>query len=254
MSNFDRNSSFSYGRGVARPTTLEIDQGLRAYMLGVYNYMTLGLGVTGLVALGVYMLAVTKTGGVTELTPFGAAIFRGPIFFLLAFAPVGFVFYLSASLNRISAATARNVFLAFAALMGVSLSVLLVKFTGMSVARIFFITAAAFSGLSLYGYTTKRDLSGFGAFLVMGVWGLLIAGVVNMFLLSSGLQFAMSIISVLVFAGLTAWDTQSIKDMYLADEGYEAVQKKSIYGALMLYMDFIVMFQNLLYLMGDRNE
>jgi FtsH-binding integral membrane protein len=255
MSNFDRNTSFGYGRGVARPTTAEIDQGLRAYMLGVYNYMTLGLGVTGLVALGTYMLAVAKTApGALALTPFGQMLYTTPLRWVVILSPLAFVFFIGARANSISAATARNLFLAFAAVMGLSMSSLLLIFTGVSVARIFFITAAAFGGLSLYGYMTQRDLSAFGSFLVMGVWGLVIAGLVNLFLQSTGLQFALSIIAVLVFAGLTAWDTQNIKDMYYASDSYEVAQKKSVFGALSLYLDFINMFQSLLFLFGQRND
>ena len=255
MSNFDRNTSFGYGRGVARPTTAEIDQGLRAYMLGVYNYMTLGLGVTRLVALGTYMLAVAKTApGALALTPFGQMLYTTPLRWVVILSPLAFVFFIGARANKISAATARNLFLAFAAVMGLSMSSLLLVFTGVSVARIFFITAAAFGGLSIYGYMTQRDLSAFGSFLVMGVWGLVIAGLVNLFLQSTGLQFALSIIAVLVFAGLTAWDTQNIKDMYYASDSHEVAQKKSVFGALSLYLDFINMFQSLLFLFGQRNN
>ncbi|NUJ79744.1 Bax inhibitor-1/YccA family protein [Methylocystis sp. FS] len=255
MSNFDRNTSFGYGRGVARPTTAEIDQGLRAYMLGVYNYMTLGLGVTGLVALGVYMLAVAKVApGAIELTSFGQVLYTTPLRWVVILSPLAFIFFMGARANTISAATARNLFIAFAAVMGLSMSSLLLVFTGVSVARVFFITAAAFGGLSLYGYMTQRDLSAFGSFLVMGVWGLVIAGLVNLFLQSTGLQFALSIIAVLVFAGLTAWDTQNIKDMYYSSDSYEVAQKKSVFGALSLYLDFINMFQSLLFLFGQRNN
>lgn len=255
MSNFDRNTSFGYGRGVARPTTAEIDQGLRAYMLGVYNYMTLGLAVTGLVALGVYMLAVARVApGAIELTSFGHTLYATPLRWVVILSPLAFIFFLGARANTISAATARNLFIAFAAVMGLSMSSLLLVFTGVSIARVFFITAAAFGGLSLYGYMTQRDLSAFGSFLVMGVWGLVIAGLVNLFLQSTGLQFALSIIAVLVFAGLTAWDTQNIKEMYYSSDSHEVAQKKSVFGALSLYLDFINMFQSLLFLFGQRNN
>jgi FtsH-binding integral membrane protein len=255
MSHYDRNTSFGYGRGVARSTTAEIDQGLRAYMLGVYNYMTLGLGVTGLVALGTYMLSVAKVGaGQIVLTPFGQLIFTSPLRWVIILSPLAFVFMIGARAHAMSAATARNLFLAFSAVMGLSMSSVLLVYTGVSVARVFFITAAAFGGLSIYGYVTKRDLSAFGSFLVMGVWGLVIAGLVNLFLQSSGLQFALSIISVLLFSGLTAWDTQNIKDMYFEGDGYEVAQKKSVFGALSLYLDFINMFQSLLFLFGQRND
>jgi uncharacterized protein len=253
MSNFDRNTSF--GAHVARKATAEIDQGLRAYMLGVYNYMTLGLGVTGLVALGAQMLAVTHdAAGRLALTPFGQLIYTGPLRWVIIFAPLAFVFFISARANSMSVTTARTLFLTFAGLIGLSMSFLLMVYTGGSIARVFFITAAAFGGLSLYGYTTNRDLSPVGSFLIMGVWGLVIAGIVNIFLHSSSLQFGLSILSVLIFSGLTAWDTQAIKEQYYAGDGYEVAQKKSIFGALQLYLDFINMFQSLLYLFGDRRD
>lgn len=256
MSHYDRNSSFGYGRGFTRSTTAEIDEGLRAYMLGVYNYMTLGLALTGLVALGTFMLANPQFvgGKLVALSPFGQMLYTTPLRWVVILSPLAFVFFMGARANVMSAATARNLFLAFSAVMGLSMSSLLLVFTGVSVARVFFITAAAFGGLSLYGYMTKRDLSAFGSFLVMGVWGLVIAGLVNLFLQSSGLQFALSILSVLIFSGLTAWDTQNIKDMYYEGDGYELAQKKSVFGALSLYLDFINMFQSLLYLFGDRND
>ncbi|QGM96218.1 Bax inhibitor-1/YccA family protein [Methylocystis parvus] len=256
MSHYDRNTSFGYGRGVARSTTAEIDEGLRAYMLGVYNYMTLGLAVTGLVALGAFMLAAPQFAGgkLVALSPFGTMIYTTPLRYLIMFSPLAFVFFIGARANTMSAATARNLFIAFSAVMGLSMSWILLVFTGVSVARVFFITAAAFGGLSLYGYMTKRDLSAFGSFLVMGVWGLVIAGLVNLFLQSTGLQFALSILSVLIFSGLTAWDTQNIKDMYYEGAGYEATQKMSIFGALSLYLDFINMFQSLMFLLGNQRS
>ncbi|MBG0812271.1 Bax inhibitor-1/YccA family protein [Methylosinus sp. H3A] len=257
MSNFDRNTSFGYRGGVSRAGTAEIDQGLRAYMLGVYNYMVLGLGVTGFVALGTHMLAVAKEGGrQIALTPFGQMLYTSPLKWVVMLAPLAFVFFLGFRADRISAATARNLFLAFSAVMGLSMSSIMIVFTGASIAKVFFITAAAFGGLSLYGYMTKRDLSAFGSFLVMGLWGLVLASLVNLFFQSSALQFGLSILSVFIFAGLTAWDTQSIKDGYYQSAGYghEVVAKQSIFGALSLYLDFINMFQSLLYLFGDRND
>ena len=251
MSNYDRN--YSFGAQVGQKAAAEIDQGLRAYMIGVYNYMMLGLGVTGLVALGTNMLAVTATAsGKLALTPFGHAIYMSPLRWVIVLAPLGFVMFLSARINSISAATARTLFLAFAALVGLSLSALLVVYTGASVAQIFFITAAAFGGLSLYGYMTRRDLSAMGSFLVMGVFGLVIAGLVNLFLHSSSLQFGLSILAVLIFSGLTAYDTQAIKDEYYESDGWEVAQKKSIFGALRLYLDFINMFISLLQLFGQQ--
>ncbi len=169
-------------------------------------------------------------------------------------APLAFIFFFSFRIDRMSAASARNMFLAFAAVMGLSLSTVLLVFTGTSVARAFFITAAAFGGLSLYGYMTRRDLSAFGSFLVMGLIGLIIASLVNLIVQSTALQFGLSILSVLIFAGLTAWDTQAIKEMYYASDDYETATKKSINGALMLYLDFVNIFQSILSLTGSRND
>ena len=261
MSDYDRNAAAQWGASVGRAGATQIDQGLRAYMLGVYNYMTVGLALTGLVALGTNMLAVAGSSstavarmGSIPLTSFGAMLYGSPVKWLVMLAPLAFILIFSFRVDRMSAASARNMFLAFAAVMGLSLSTVLLVFTGASVTRAFFITAAAFGGLSLYGYTTKRDLSAFGSFLVMGLIGLIIASVVNIFIQSSMFQFGLSILSVLIFAGLTAWDTQSIKEMYYASDDYETATKKSVNGALMLYLDFINIFQSLLSLTGSRND
>ena len=251
MSDFDRNASARWGSSVARSGSAEIDRGLRSYMLGVYNYMTVGLAVTGVVALGTQMLAGPD---IRHLTAFGNAIYRSPLHFVVMLAPLAFVFFFSFRIDRMSAATARNTFLLFAAAMGLSLSTILYVYTGQSITRAFFITATAFGGLSLYGYTTKRDLSPVGSFLVMGLIGLIIASLVNLFLQSSGFQFALSCLSVLIFAGLTAWDTQSIKEMYYANDDAETATKKSVNGALQLYLDFINIFTALLQLTGSRND
>lgn len=260
MSDFDRNAA-RWGQGYASAGRAEIDQGLRSYMLGVYNHMTVGLAITGLVALGVHMLTITSDPaqavvrvGHMMLTPVGQALYLSPLKWLVMLAPLGFVFFFSFRLEQMSAAAARNTFYAFSAAMGLSLSTILLIYTGTSVARAFFITAASFGALSLYGYTTKRDLSGMGSFLMMGLFGLIIASVVNLFLHSTGFQFALSILSVLIFAGLTAWDTQAIKEMYFASDNYEVATKKSVNAALMLYLDFINIFQSLLYLTGSRND
>jgi uncharacterized protein len=261
MSDFDRNASIRFGGRAARAGAAEIDQGLRSYMLGVYNNMVLGLAITGLVALGVHMLAVAPAGeGVAvrgmhvELTQFGAALYLSPLRYVVMLAPLAFVFFFQFRIDRMAAASARNMFLAFSATMGLSLSSILLVYTGASVANAFFITAAAFGGLSLYGYTTRRSLSAMGSFLVMGLIGLVIASLVNLFLQSPGFQFALSALAVLIFSGLTAWDTQAIKEMYYEGDGYELTAKKSVNGALMLYLDFINIFQSLLYLMGNRNN
>ncbi|GAC1339784.1 MAG: Bax inhibitor-1/YccA family protein [Beijerinckiaceae bacterium] len=261
MSEFDRNAGARWGTTAARTRTAELDQGLRAYMLGVYNYMTLGLGLTGLVALGTNMVATTSAPsqavsriGNIYLTATGVAIYGSPLRWVIMLAPLAFVLFFSFRIDKMAASSARNLFLAFAAVMGLSLSTILLLYTGTSVARAFFITAATFGGLSFYGYTTKRDLSPIGSFLVMGLIGLIIASLVNVFLQSSGFQFGLSILSFLIFAGLTAWDTQAIKEMYYAGDGYEVMTKKSVNGALMLYLDFINIFQSLVYLTGNRNN
>ncbi|MCI0598489.1 MAG: Bax inhibitor-1/YccA family protein, partial [Beijerinckiaceae bacterium] len=188
------------------------------------------------------------------LTSFGVALYGSPLKWLVMLAPLGFILFFSFRINQMSASAARSLFFAFAAVMGLSLSTILLVYTGTSIARAFFVTAAAFGGLSLYGYTTKRDLAPMGAFMVMGLIGLVIAMLVNLFLQSTGFQFALSILSVLIFSGLTAWDTQAIKEMYYASDDYETATKKSVNGALMLYLDFINIFQALLYLGGSRND
>jgi FtsH-binding integral membrane protein len=258
----------AWGTTAAR-TQVEVDQGLRAFMLGVYNNMVLGLAVSALVALGINMMAVTsnaadayRTGagqalrmGGQYLTPFGYTLYGTPLMWVVALAPLAFIFFFSFRMEQMSAATARTTFIAFAAVMGASLSTLLLRYTGASVVQVFFITAAAFGSLSLWGYTTQRSLSGMGSFLVMGLVGLLIAMLVNIFLASSALQFAISVIGVLIFAGLTAYDTQKLKEMYVyGNFDGEAAAKVSIFGALTLYLDFINMFQFLLALFGNRNE
>ena len=250
------NSPFRYGaqpQGYAG-SQVEVDQGLRSFMLGVYNNMVVGLGISGLVALGLNMAAVAQTGaGRVALTPFGQFLYTSPFKWVLMLAPLAFIFVFSFRMDRMSAASARTMFWAFAAVMGASMSTLLLVFTGASVVRVFFITAATFGGLSLYGYTTKRSLSGMGSFLIMGVIGLVIASLVNIFLASSALQFAISVLGVLIFAGLTAYDTQKLKEMFLySGLDAEGAAKMSVNGALTLYLDFINMFQFLLSLLGDR--
>lgn len=259
MSNYDRNASARWGTSVGQATGTGVDQGLRTYMLGVYNYMTLGLAITGLVAFGAQIFALSAAPTSYRfagkyLTEFGHMIYQTPLHWVVMLAPLAFVLFFSFRIDRMSAASARNMFLAFSAVMGLSLSTILLVYTGNSVARAFFITAGAFGGLSLYGYSTKRDLSAFGSFLVMGLIGLILASVVNVFLQSSMFQFGLSVLSILIFAGLTAWDTQSIKAMYFAGDGYEVSTKKSVNGALMLYLDFINIFQSVLSLTGSRNN
>jgi uncharacterized protein len=254
MSDYDRYANSRSGAGIAR-SGVAVDQGLRAYMIGVYNYMTLGLGVTGLVAYGAFALGTVQTEtGRLALTPFGHAIYQSGLRWVIVLSPLALVFWLSARIQTMSVATARNAFIAFAALIGLSMSALLVVYTGASIGRAFFATAAAFASLSLYGYTTQRSLSAMGSFMMMGLIGLIVASLVNIFLQSSGLQWALSILCVAIFAGLTAWDTQSIKQMYFGGDSYEIVQKKSIHGALRLYLDFINMFQAILMLTGSSRN
>ena len=260
MSDFDRNATFRYG-GTAARAGAAVDQGLRSYMLGVYNNMVLGLAITGLAALGTNMLAVTRDPAEAAarfhsmyLTSFGVAIYGSPLRYVVMLAPLAFVMFFSLRIDRMSAASARNLFLAFSAVMGLSLSSILLVYTGQSVALAFFETAAAFGALSLYGYTTKRDLTPIGSFLVMGLFGLIIVSLVNLFMQSSALQFGISILAVGIFAGLTAWDTQSIKEMYFASDNHEVATKKSVNGALRLYLDFINIFTALIQLTGSRNN
>ncbi len=254
MSNFDPNAS-AWGTPYAQQrSAAEVDQGLRSFMLGVYNHMIIGLAISGLVAMGTNMLATaTNAAGRTVLTPIGQMLYVSPLKWVVMLAPLAFILLFTFRADKMSASSARAMFYAFAAVMGISLSTILVVFTKGSIVQMFFVTAAAFGGLSLFGYTTKKSLSGMGSFLIMGLIGLMIASVVNLFMQSSALQFAISAIGVLVFAGLTAWDTQRLKEMYLYGEGTaEEVAKLSINGALSLYLNFINMFQMLLNLFGSR--
>ncbi len=255
MSDYDRYANTRYGAGLAR-SGVAVDQGLRAYMIGVYNYMTLGLGVTGLVAYAAFALADVHfvDGHAVSASAFGQLIYTSPLRWVIILAPLALVFWISARINSMSVATARNAFIAFAALIGLSMSTLLLVYTGASIGRAFFATAAAFASLSLYGYTTQRSLSAMGSFMMMGVIGLIVAGLLNLFLHSTGLQFGISLLAVVIFAGLTAWDTQAIKQMYFSGDSYEMVHKKSIHGALRLYLDFINMFQAILMLTGSQRN
>jgi len=230
---------------VAEAEAAQIDVGLRNYMLGVYNHMTIGLALTGFFALGTKILAMSSPA-------FAQLIFVSPLKWVIMLAPLGMVFFLAARIQSMQASTARTTFFVYAGVMGISLASIFFVFTGESIVRVFFITAASFAGLSLYGYTTKRSLSGMGSFLFMGLIGILIASVVNIFMASTMLQFMISVGGVLVFAGLTAYDTQNIKNMYMESDGHEVATKKSIMGALQLYLDFINMFLFLLQLFGNR--
>ena len=245
MAEYDRRYATAVRTG-AGSRVEGIDQGLRAFMLGVYNNMAMGLAITGVVAYATYAWAASNPAVAQTL-------YGSPLKWVIMLAPLAFVFGLAAAVHRMQPATARLVFLAYAAVMGLSLSSIFLVFTGESIARTFFITAASFGALSLYGYTTKRDLSGMGSFLMMGVIGLIIASIVNIFLGSTALQFAISVIGVLVFAALTAYDTQRLKVMYDYVAGDTvAAGRASIMGALQLYLDFINLFMFLLQFMGNR--
>ena len=252
MSDFDRNVA-ARGFGAAG-TAAEIDAGLRAYMLRIYNYMAAGLAVTGVVAYFMFNAAVvdTSVAGQLALTPFGQTIYGGPVMIALFLGTLGIVFFLSFRIDKLQASTALALFMGYAALLGLMLSSVMLTYTGASIARTFFISAASFGALSLYGYTTKRDLSPIGSFLIMGLFGLILASLVNIWLGSSGLSFAISAIGVLIFAGLTAWDTQKIKEMYDSNDDGTVSGRKSVMGALTLYMDFINLFLFMLRFIGDR--
>lgn len=263
MSDLDRNYASPFGRAAGRADAATVDAGLRSYMLKIYNYMAIGLAITGLAALGVYMGAVTpdataaagKIGGI-YLTSFGVAMFVSPLKWVFILAPLVMVFAISFGINRLKPATAQLLFWVFAALMGISLSSIFLVYTHASIVRVFFITAASFGALSLYGYTTKRDMTGMGSFLMMGLFGIIIASLVNIFVASSMLQFVVSVVGVLIFAGLTAWDTQRLKNDYIygyAAQGGDVAERAAITGALSLYLNFINLFTLLLQLLGQRN-
>ena len=239
----------NYQTSAAPGARVDIDQGLRAYMIKVYNLMGLGLLITGLAAWGAFQLAITGDG---QLTGFGQLIYASAFRWVVILAPLAAVMFLSFRIQSMSVGAAQTTFWVYAGLVGLSLSTIFLVYTGTSITQTFFATAAAFGGLSLYGYTTRRDLSAFGSFLIMGVIGLLIAMLINIFLQSSALAFAISAIGVLVFAGLTAYDTQRIKEMYFEGDVADVAGRKAIMGALQLYLDFINLFMFLLQFMGDR--
>lgn len=263
MADFDRNAYAPYATGMGRSiSAAQYDQGLRSYMLGIYNHMTIALAISGLVAIGIFMLGTTTNqaeavGRVAGqlITPFGRAVWFSPLKWVVILAPLAFTLVLSFRWERMSYGALLGTFYAFAATMGVSLSSIFVIYKLGSIAQVFFITAASFGALSLFGYTTKKDLSGMGKFMLMGLFGLIIAMLVNIFMKSSALQFAINVIGVLIFAGLTAWDTQRLKEEYDVVAGDQTLlQKWSLMGALTLYLNFINMFQFLLSLFGSRNE
>jgi FtsH-binding integral membrane protein len=267
MSDFDRNAATAqYGRPLTRAEAAVVDQGLRAYMLRIYNYMVLGLAITGVAAIGIYMLSVTPELSAAYqgarplargmyLTPIGFYLFASPLKWLVILAPLALVFFLSFRIQTMRPATAQITFWIYAALVGVSLGSIFLIYTHTSIVRVFFITAASFGALSLWGYTTQRDLTGMGAFLIMGLFGIIIASLVNVFLVSSMMQWIISVVGVLIFAGLTAYDTQRLKNEYVygAMEG-DVMERSAIMGALSLYLDFLNLFTMLLSLLGSRDE
>ena len=234
-----RQRAFSMGAGV--DSRVDVDEGLRRYMLRVYNYMMLGLALTGVVAF-----AVSSSPAAMQL------IFGTPLMWVVMLAPLAFVMILSFGLHRLSTPMTQLLFWAFAGAMGLSLSSIFIAYTGASITRVFFITASTFAALSIYGYTTKKDLSGWGTFLFMGLIGIIIASIVNIFLASSMMHFIITVGGVLVFAGLTAYDTQKIKSEYMVSDSGELAEKKAVSGALRLYLDFINLFIMLLHLFGNR--
>ena len=266
-------SSTPFGAPVSRAEAAAIDAGLRAYMIRVYNYMALGLTITAVAALGIYVLSVTddvaaaakilrggtessaRIAGNLYLTPLGYALFVSPLKWAIILAPLALVFGLSFGIERLRPPVAQLLFWIYAALIGLSLGSVFMIYTHTSVVRVFFITAASFGALSLWGYTTQRDLTGMGSFLAMGLVGIIIAGLVNIFLASSTLQWIISVVGVLVFAGLTAWDTQRLKNEYIygAMDG-DTGERTAIMGALSLYLNFINLFTMLLQLLGERED
>src|SRR5881394_2882963 len=263
MSDFDRNAATAqYGRPLTRAEAAVVDAGLRAYMLRIYNYMVIGLAITGFAALGIYMLSVTTDPAFAVakvrnimLTNVGYALFVSPLKWVVIFAPLALVFFLSFRIQNMRPATAQLTYWIYAALVGVSLGSIFLIYTHTSIVRVFFITAASFGALSLWGYTTNRDLTGMGSFLIMGLFGIIIASLVNIFLVSSMMQWIISVVGVLIFAGLTAYDTQRLKSEYVygAMEG-DVMERSAIMGALTLYLDFLNLFTMLLSLLGSRDE
>ena len=236
---------------VSATETHVIDEGLRAYMLKVYNYMASGVFLTGIVSLvlfqlsGGYNIQITSAG-ITGLTSIGNALYNSALMWVVMLAPLGVVIYMSFGIAKMSSTKAQTTFWIFAALMGASLSSIFLVYTGASITRVFFITAGTFAAMSIYGYTTKKDLTKLGSFLMMGLIGIIIASIVNIFMKSTMMYFVISII------GLTAYDTQKIKNMYLVSDSGEIMGKKAVMGALTLYLDFINLFIMLLRLFGQR--
>jgi FtsH-binding integral membrane protein len=251
MANYDNQARYGTpaqaGVGV-------VDEGLRAHMLRVYNYMAIGLALTGVFAYGTFSLAFQEVGGQLAYTAIGQTLFGSPLMWVIVLAPLALVFFLSFRIGSLSVGAAQATFWIFAALLGISLATIFAVYTMTSITQVFFITAATFGAMSLYGYTTRRDLTGYGSFLFMGLIGIIIASIVNIFLASSALGFAISVIGVLVFVGLTAYDTQKIKEQYYAGDDGTVAGRKAIMGALSLYLDFINLFLMLLRLFGQNRN
>jgi uncharacterized protein len=252
MSDFDRN--YATVRGVGTDRAVAYDAGLRAHMIRVYNYMAGGVAITGALAWLTFQMSVVQNaaGAITGLTPLGHALFGTPLMWVVMLIPLGLVFFMSFRIQNLQASTARTLFFVYAGLLGISLATIFMVYTTTSITRVFFISAAAFGALSLYGYTTQRNLDAMGSFLIMGLLGLIIASLVNIFLKSSGLDWALSVMGVLIFAGLTAWDTQKIKEMFSPMDDGTVAGRKAVMGALSLYLDFINMFLFMLRFFGDR--
>jgi FtsH-binding integral membrane protein len=246
-----------YAVRAGQPAAAVLDAGLRAYMLRVYNWMASGLVLTGIVAYAVANTSLIDVFYPLQQTAYGLRHVAGPLAWVAMFAPLGFVLVLSIGVNKLSTRTVQGLYWAFCVAMGASLTNIFLIYTHESIVRVFFIAAATFGAMSLYGYTTKTDLSRFGSFLIMGLFGVIIASVVNMFVHSSELQFAVSIIGVLVFVGLTAYDTQRIKADYIQysyAEGSEIAARRSVFDALQLFLNFINLFMLLLQLTGNRSS
>jgi uncharacterized protein len=255
MSDFDRNYATATRVGAGRAAV--VDAGLRAHMISVYNHMAMGVALTGVVAWLTYQLAggdaiVISQNAIRGLTPFGAAIFSPMGQLIMFFGTLGLGMFIMFRIQTLQASAALGLFLAYAAALGLLLSSIFLEYTGASITRVFFISASSFGALSLYGYTTKRDLSAFASFLIMGFWGLFIAVILNAFFQSEKLSLLISVVGVLIFAGLTAWHTQAIKEMYSPMDDTASARRKIIIGALALYADFINLFLFMLRLLGDR--
>jgi uncharacterized protein len=249
MANLDNQPR--YGATVARGADTAVDAGLRAHMIRVYNYMTIGLVLTGLTSFGTYSLSFNDVGGQLVMTSLGQALFGSPLMWVIILAPLALVMFLSFRISKMSVGAAQATFWGYAALLGVSLASIFAVYTAASITQVFFITAATFGAMSLWGYTTNRDLTGMGSFLFMGLIGIIIASIVNIFLGSSALGFAISVIGVLIFTGLTAYDTQKIKEMYYVGDDGTVAGRKAIMGALSLYLDFLNLFLMMLRLFGQ---